>query len=404
MTSTEQAPLQTLRLRRGEERRLRSGHLWIYSNEVDIEKTPLKGLTPGVEVVVEDHRGKALGRAYANPQSLICARLFSRDAHQPLAGRLLKERIGQAIAFRDRLFAEPCYRAVFGEGDGLPGLVIDRYQDLFVIQSGTAGMERVQDAVAEVLVSQHGARTVVARNESSIRELEGLDAYTRALHGDMPETVTLVENGVRYAAPLASGQKTGWFYDHRAARRQSMPLAKDARVLDVFSYCGAWGVLAATQGATDVTCLDASETALDFVHENARANNVADKVRTLHADAFAGMKELANTGEKFDVVVLDPPAFIKRRKDMKNGLAGYHAINELAVRLVAPGGVLISASCSMHLPTAQLLDVVRASARHIDRFAQVFAQAGQAEDHPQHPAIPETAYLKSCFTRILPSL
>ena len=396
--------LPTLRLRRGEERRLRSGHLWIYSNEVDTERTPLKGLPAGVEVVIEDHRGKPLGRAYANPQSLICARLFSRDPQQGLSGSLLKKRIADAISFRERLFPEQCYRAVFGEADGLPGLVIDRYRDLFVLQSGTAGMEAVQDRVADILVAQHGARAVVARNESSIRELEGLEAYTRALHGELPDEVSLSENGVEYSAPLAGGQKTGWFFDHRAARRQLMPLAKGARVLDVFAYCGAWGVLAATQGATEVTCLDSSAAALDYVHRNAGANGVADRVQSLHADAFAGMKELAAAGEKFDIVVLDPPAFIKRRKDAKNGLAGYHAINELAVRLVAPGGILVSASCSMHLPAAQLLDVVRASARHIDRFAQVFAQAGQAEDHPVHPAIPETAYLKSWFARILPSL
>ncbi|MCH8542454.1 MAG: class I SAM-dependent rRNA methyltransferase [Alcanivorax sp.] len=393
-----------LTLRRGEERRLRSGHMWVYSNEVDTDKTPLKGLTPGTEVVIEDNRGKPLGRAYVNPQSLICARLYSRDITQGLSNSFLKKRVEQAISFREKLFPDGCYRAVFGEADGLPGLVIDRYRDVFVLQSGTAGMERVQEQIAKVLVDQHQARIVVAKNESSIRELEGLPQYTRALHGELPESVSLTENGVAYTAPLAAGQKTGWFFDHRAARRHIMPLAKGARVLDVFAYCGAWGVLAAAHGASDVTCLDSSELALDYVHRNAEANGVAERVQSLQADAATGMKELAGAGEKFDIVVLDPPAFIKRRKDIKNGLAGYHSINELAMRLVAPGGVLVSASCSMHLQSEQLLDVVRASSRHIDRFAQVFASAGQAEDHPVHPAIPETAYLKSWFVRVLPSL
>lgn len=397
---SEQQPAR-LRLKRGEERRLRSGHLWIYSNEVDIDKTPLKDLQAGSEVVVEDHRGKPLGRAYVNPQSLICARLISRNPEQALSSSLLKKRLEQAISFRERLFPEHCYRAVFGEADSLPGLVIDRYRDTFVLQAGTAGMERVQEQVAHILHTQYDARAVIARNESSIRELEGLPQYTRALVGELPSEISLSENGAEYVAPLEAGQKTGWFYDHRAARRRLGPLVKDARVLDVFAYCGAWGVLAAREGARDVVCLDSSETALEYVHRNAQANGVADTVQTLHADAFAGMKELIGAGERFDVVIIDPPAFIKRRKDLKNGIAGYHAINELALRLVAPGGILVSASCSMHLPADQLLDVVRSSARHIDRFVQVFASEGQAEDHPVHPAIPETRYLKSWFVRVL---
>lgn len=397
---TEQQPPR-LRLKRGEERRLRSGHLWIYSNEVDTDKTPLKELVPGAEVVVEDHRGKPLGRAYANPRSLICARLFSRNAEQGLSSSLLKKRLEQAISFREQLFPGQCYRAVFGEADGLPGLVVDRYRDIFVMQAGTAGIEQVQEQVAHILHTQYDARAVIARNESSVRELEGLPQYTRALVGDMPAELSLVENGVEYLAPLSTGQKTDWFYDHRAARRRLGPLVNEKRVLDVFAYCGAWGVLAATQGASEVVCLDSSETALEYVHRNAQANGVGEKVQTLHADAFAGMKELIGAGERFDVVIIDPPAFIKRKKDIKNGIAGYHAINELALRLVAPGGVLISASCSMHLSSEQLLDVVRSSARHVDRFVQAFASEGQAEDHPLHPAITETDYLKSWFVRVL---
>ncbi len=179
------------------------------------------------------------------------------------------------------------------------------------------------------------------------------------------------------------------------------PLAKGARVLDVFAYCGGWGVQAALAGAREVTGVDSSGLALDFMHRNAELNGVGDRLRTLEGDAVAAMKELIADGEKFDLVILDPPAFIKRRKDFKNGLAGYHAINELAVRLVKPGGYLVSASCSMHLPADKLLDVVRASARHIDRALQVIGQEGQGPDHPIQPAMPETAYLKSWFTRLL---
>lgn len=393
--------LPVLRLKRGEERRLRAGHLWIYSNEVDTDATPLKALQPGDEVVIEDARGKPLGRAYANPHSLICARLYSRDVRQPLNQRFLEKQIGQALALRDGIFQQPCYRAVFGEGDLLPGLVIDRFNDTFVIQSGTAGMDRVLPAVAAALDALCAPANIIVKSESATREQEQLSADVRALKGELLDEIALVENGVSYLAPLAAGQKTGWFYDHRAARRRIMPLARDARVLDVFSYCGAWGVLAAATGAQQVTCVDSSQKALDYVYRSAVANQVETRVRTLQADAAHAMKELIAAGERFDVVVLDPPAFIKRKKDFKNGLAGYHAINELAVRLVEPGGVLISASCSMHLPREQLLDVMRASARHNDRFLQVFASEGQAEDHPVHPAISETQYLKSWFGRVL---
>jgi 23S rRNA (cytosine1962-C5)-methyltransferase len=390
-----------LRLKRGEERRLRSGHLWIYSNEVDTAATPLKTLTPGGEVVVEDSRGKPLGRAYANPHSLICARLFARDPNQSLDRAFLEKQIARAVNLREMLFEGGCYRAVFGDGDGLSGLVIDRFNDTFVIQSGTAGMDAVLDDIAAALDHLYKPKNIVVKSESAVREQEGLGPMVQALKGELPAEVLLSENGVDYYAPLEEGQKTGWFYDHRAARRRILPLVAGARVLDVFSYCGAWGVLAAARGASSVTCVDSSARAIEFVQRNAELNGVADRMTTLAMEANAAMKELILQGQRFDVVVIDPPAFIKRKKDFKNGLAGYHAINELAMRLVEPGGILVSASCSMHLTRDQLMDVVRSSGRHIDRFVQVFATEGQAEDHPIHPAIPETEYLKSIFARVL---
>lgn len=390
-----------LRLKRGEERRLRSGHLWVYSNEVDTAATPLKTLTPGGEVVVEDSRGKPLGRAYANPHSLICARLFARDPNQSLDRVFLEKQIGQAVNLREALFEGSCYRAVFGDGDGLSGLVIDRFNDTFVIQSGTAGMDAALDDIAAALDHLYQPKNIVVKSESAVREQEGLGSMVQALKGELPAQVLLRENGVDYYAPLEEGQKTGWFYDHRAARRRILPLVAGARVLDVFSYCGAWGVLAAARGASSVTCVDSSARAIEFVQRNAELNGVAERMTTLAMEANAAMKELILQGQRFDVVIIDPPAFIKRKKDFKNGLAGYHAINELAMRLVEPGGILVSASCSMHLSRDQLMDVVRSSGRHIDRFVQVFATEGQAEDHPVHPAIPETEYLKSIFARVL---
>ncbi|MDF1821042.1 MAG: class I SAM-dependent rRNA methyltransferase [Alcanivoracaceae bacterium] len=392
-----------LKLKRGEERRLRAGHVWVYSNEVDVQATPLTDLAPGQEVQLVDQKGKSLGRAYANPHSLICARLYSRKPKQAFDRAFIAARIKDALALRETLIGVRFYRLVFGESDGLPGIVIDRFDDVFVIQSGTAGAEQVQDIVADVLKEQFEARAVVARNESAVRELEKLPLYTRALIGEMPDEVSVDENAVKYLAPLAAGQKTGWFYDHRSARKRLIPLVQGKRVLDVFSYCGAWGVLAAAHGASEVTCVDSSELALDYVHKNAALNGVDERIRSIQGDAFDVLKALLADGEKFDVVVLDPPAFIKRKKDFKKGLQGYHALNELGVRLVQPGGMLISASCSMHLRSDQLLDTVRSAARHNDRQVQVFASEGQGEDHPVQPAIPETSYLKSWFTRILPN-
>jgi len=390
-----------LRLKPREERRLRTGHPWVFSNEIDTAATPLRGLTAGGEVVIEDSRGRALGRAYVNPHSLITARLFSHDPQQSLDADFIGARLEQALALREQLFPDPYYRLVFGESDGLPGLIIDRYGDVFVLQAGTAGMEQAQPEIVAALLARFAPSAIVARNETSVRDLEQLPRYTRALHGDLPTEIRVRENGLEYRAPLATGQKTGWFYDHRSARKRLLPLSKDARVLDVFSYCGAWGVLAAVHGASEVICLDSSAPALEYVVSNASANGVADVVTTMHGDAVASMRSLLVAEERFDVVVVDPPAFIKRRKDHKAGLQGYRTLNELAVRLVKPGGFLISASCSMQLSGAELLDTVRGAARQHDRQVQMIAADGQAEDHPVHPAVVETSYLKSFLLRVL---
>jgi 23S rRNA (cytosine1962-C5)-methyltransferase len=396
---SESTPI--LHLRKNEERRLKAGHEWIYSNEVDTERSPLKTWPAGTACRVEDSRGKALGRALLSPNSLIAARLYSRDPKQEPSRSFFKKRVEQALVLRETLYPRPFYRLIYGEADGLPGLVVDRFGDTLVLQIGTAGMEAHLETLVAALDSVLQPERIVLKNDATVRELEGLPLYTRALKGEVPEYVAVEENGARFEAPLRDGQKTGWFFDHREARARMAPLAKGARVLDVYAYCGGWGVQAALAGASEVTAVDSSALALDAMHRNAELNGVAQRLRTLEGDATTALKQLAADGEKFDLVILDPPAFIKRRKDFKNGLAGYHALNELAVRLIRPGGYLISASCSMHLPAEKLLDVMRASARHIDRSLQVLGYQGQSPDHPIHPAIPETAYLKSWAARVL---
>jgi 23S rRNA (cytosine1962-C5)-methyltransferase len=395
--------LNTLILNQGAERRLRAGHVWIYSNEVDNKRTPIKNFQLGEQVLVEASNGKSLGVAYVNPNTLICGRLLCRDTKLRLDRSLLVHRINIALSLREACFDKPCYRLVFGDSDGLPGLVIDRYFDIFVVQISTAGMEAVVEEIISALNKVFTPTAIVLRCDGKMRSTEGLESYIEVAQGEVPELCPFEENGVPLLAPVLTGQKTGWFYDHRDSRAAMQKHVKGKRVLDLFSYVGGWGVQALAAGATEVMCVDASGTALDVALENARLNNAEDRFVAIQGDAFDACKELINDQEKFDVVIVDPPAFIQRRKDIKNGERAYSRINNLAMRLLERNGVLVSASCSMHLERASLVDIIRSNARELDRTAQIFHQGHQGADHPVHPAIPETDYLKSFCVRVLPS-
>ncbi|WP_148861688.1 class I SAM-dependent rRNA methyltransferase [Marinobacter fonticola] len=389
-----------LYLRKGAERRIRAGHLWIYSNEVDTRRSPLNTFEPGAQVCVVAANAKPLGTAFINPHTLICGRLISRNPEQGMTPQRLTERLESALALRERLFDRPFYRWVFGDADGLSGLVIDRFDDVVVVQISTAGMETLRESLVRAVQKLVHPRSIVFKNDGKMREVEGLDSYVAAAHGDIPEVLQVEENGVRFEAPLADGQKTGWFYDHRMNRRRLQAYAPGKRVLDVFSYIGGWGVQAAAAGASKVTCLDSSRPALDAVERNATLNGLAN-VDTLEGDAFAALKDLCDQKEKFDIVVLDPPALIPRRRDQKAGEQAYARLNQLGLRLLERDGLLVSASCSMHLSTERLVDIIRGSGRRIDRFVQLLEQGHQAPDHPVIPGIPETDYIKSCFVRSL---
>lgn len=394
--------LPRLRLKPNEDRRLREGHQWIYSNEVDIAATPLKNFGNGDQAVVEDKNGKALGIAIISPNALICARLVSRDEKIPLSKSLLVHRLQIALSLRESQFEKPYYRLVYGDSDFLPGLVIERFGDTCVVQISTAGMEQVKNEIVEALEKVLKPAQIIFKNNGKMREVEGLSSYVEAVSGELPELVLLEENGVQFHAPVREGQKTGWFFDHRDSRAWLKGRVAGKRVLDVFSYIGGWGVQAAAFGASEVLCVDSSNMALDLAESNAALNGVGEKLGTMEGDAFAAMQELKNSGEKFDVVIIDPPAFISRRKDHKNGLAAYRRANELAMRLVNKDGLLVSASCSLHLAREELVDVLRASSRHLDRNLQIIHHGHQGADHPIHPAISETEYLKAIMTRVLP--
>ena len=392
--------LPSLILKPQADRRLKLGHLWIYSNEVDVERSPLKNFAMGQQVQVVGATGKPLGIALMNPNALICGRVVNRDVTHPLNKSLLVHRIKQALALRELAFAEPYYRLIYGDSDLLPGLVVDRFGDYLVVQIASAGMEQVKEEIVAALVQVLKPQGVLLSNEHSARSLESLPEYTQVAYGQVPEAVELIENGTRFMAPVQAGQKTGGFYDHRMNRAQLQQYVRGKRVLDVFSYIGGWGVQAAVAGASEVFCVDASEAATDAVLENAQLNGVADRVAAIQGKAIEVLKQLIADQERFDVVVLDPPAFIKKRKDQKAGEAAYRHINELGMRLLGRDGLLVSASCSMHLARDTLLEIVRASGRHLDRQVQIIGQGGQGPDHPVHPAIPETDYLKAVFARV----
>ncbi len=403
MNPTEHYSLAPLRLAKNEERRLRAGHLWVYSNEVDIKATPLTALRPGQPVDIQAHNGKSLGSGYVNPHSLICARLVSRDHDHPFGPSLLVHRLKVALSLRQRLYERPYYRLVHGEADGLPGLVVDRFGEVLVAQLGAAGMEAVKDDLLAALDKVLKPQAVLWRNDNPIRELEGLAAYVEPALGEAPEWVELEESGARFAIPLAGGQKTGWYYDQRDNRERLGRYVKGARVLDLFSYVGAWGIRAALAGADTVLCVDASSLAVEQVLDNAERNGQGGRVQARQADAFELLKALRAERERFDVVVVDPPAFIKRRKDFKEGALAYRRLNEMAMQVLSKDGILVSCSCSHHFSRDNLTQALLRGARHLDRGVQLLEQGHQSADHPVHPAIPETDYLKAAIARVLPA-
>ncbi len=393
--------MQTMILRKGAEKRLKQGHLWVYSNEVDVKKTPLKGFGAGEQCLVESHSGQFLGVAFVNPNTLICGRLFSRDRKAVFDRSLLAHRLNIALSLRETRFDVSCYRLVYGDSDGMPGLVIDRFGDDLVVQISIAGMEALKDDIVSVLEKKLKPRSILVKNDGKMRESEGLESYVEQAVGELQDA-ELVENGVQFLAPVEQGQKTGWFYDHRLGRAALKPYVQGKKVLDLFSYVGGWGVQAAAFGAAEVTCVDSSKLALDYVHKNAELNGVQERVSTIEGDVFEVCKALREEGERFDVVIADPPAFIPRRKDQKAGEVAYQRLNQIAMRLLNKDGLLVSGSCSMHLQEATLLEIVRKTGRSLEKELQLIERFPQGPDHPIVPAIPETNYLKAMFFRVLP--
>ena len=397
----ESTNLPAVVLNKNADRRLRAGHSWVYSNEINTGISSLKSFEAGQLVEVVSHQGKWLGAGYINPNSLICVRILSRQKDIAIDASLFVYRLKIALGLRERFFAQPFYRLVFGESDGLPGLIVDRYGDYCVIAISTAGMERLRDEIVHAVNKVLKPAGIIFRNDSSARQQEGLDQYTEVAAGKVPDYVRLSEGHCQFDVSLFEGQKTGWFYDQAANRQRMLKYVDGKAVLDVCSYIGAWSIQAAAAGASSVTSVDISETALSLLRQNAQLNSVDENIETLQSDAFQALKNMKHEGRRFDVIILDPPAFIKRRKDIKQGTAAYRRLNEMAIRLLNNDGILISASCSHHMSSAELLKVIQQSARHNDRWVQVLEEGKQGLDHPVNPAIAETEYLKAYYCRVL---
>ena len=395
------AELPALRLKRNEDRRLHAGHLWIFSNEVDTHQTPLTKFNAGELVRVLAHNDRALGLAYVNPQSLISARMLATWTLPDTAW--IASRIQTALELRERLYPKPYYRLVYGESDGLPGLVIDRYGSTCVVQIGTAGMEALKTEIGQALEQVLRCDALIFKNDGSAREMEGLASYVETVKGRSDALSEVLEDDLDFQVPLAEGQKTGWFFDQAANRRSlTKYVRKGARMLDVFSYVGAWGVRAAHSGASEVLCVDSSAAALELAVCNAERNRV--RIATVRGDAFEVLEDLAKKGARFDVVVIDPPAFAKRKKELPKALAAYKRLNQLAMQVTADDGILVSCSCSYHVSFEDLREAIARAARAADKHLQILEMGGQAPDHPVHPAIPETRYLKAYFCRVSDSL
>jgi 23S rRNA (cytosine1962-C5)-methyltransferase len=378
----------------GRHRRAEGGHPWTYSNEVRMDAAA-KTLAPGTLVTLRRADESTLGVAMFNPHTLLAGRLLDRDAGRPIGRRFIAHRIERALRPRERLFDVPYYRLVHAEADGLPGLIVDRFGPVLVVQSNTAGMSRLEPLVLDVLSDLVKPAAIVLRNDSPARALEGLIAETRVAAGRLDGPVSVQENRAVFRADLLAGQKTGWFYDQRANRRFVTLLACGGRVLDLYCYTGGFALQAACAGAAAVLGIDRSEPALTLAAEAAELNGVAQTCAFRRGDAFVEAARLAAAGERFDIVIADPPAFARSRKEVPAALRGYRKLAKLAASVTAISGILFVASCSFNVDEAEFGEAVRRGLGDAGRSGRILRVAGADADHPIHPALPETAYLKT---------
>ncbi|MGE5540181.1 MAG: class I SAM-dependent rRNA methyltransferase [Gemmatimonas sp.] len=388
----------TVRLASGD-KRARLGHPWVYSNEVAMDPAT-KALRPGTIVDVVGADGRGIATAFFNPKSLIAVRVLAPRTGVPIDRGFVAARIDRALALRETLFVVPHYRLVHAEADGLPGLIVDRFGDVFVVQANTAGAEGLMPMLLDVLAERFAPRAVVGRNDSPVRELEGLPRDTSVLAGTLDGPIELIENGVRYLADPTGGQKTGWFFDQRDNRAFMASLAKGRRVIDFYTYAGGFALACAKAGAEHVTAVDRSEGSLAIAAKAAELNGLAERVTFTRAEVFGEMERLAEARQRFGVVIADPPPFVRSRADLATGAKGYRKMARLAASLVEPGGFLLCASCSHNIEPARFHEEIARGIHSADRSGRIIRSAGAGPDHPVHPELPESAYLKALVLQL----
>lgn len=372
------------------DKRLAAGSPWLYSNEA-VLSAKLKTLKPGSVVEVQRADGKSLGLGYLNPHSLIAVRMLTNDPETRIDAAFFESRIRRSLSIREALFDVPFYRLVNAEGDGLPGLTIDRFDDTLVVQISTAGMEALKGEVISALEAVLAPATVIIRADMPSRKLEGLDTYTDTVHGKAGR-ITVIENGVKYLTDLSNGQKTGWYFDQRDARGFLAKLSAGKTMLDAYSYCGGFALAAAKAGAKAVSAIDSSAPALALAALSAAENDVECNI--IQADAMSALEDLAMQGQSFDVVSADPPPFVKSRRDLESGARAYRKLAKLSAQVTAKGGWLLMSSCSHNITPDRFLAECAGGIQRAGRVARCVRAFGAAADHPIHPMLPESAYLK----------
>lgn len=382
-----------IRLKPREGRRARSGAPWIFSNEIVMDASA-RSLAPGSLVDVVGDDGHSFGSGTFNAATLIAVRLFDVPAGTNVDREFLAGRIVRALRLRAALFDAPYYRLVHAEGDGLPGLVIDRYGAALVVQVTTAGMESLLDPLVDAVAGVLKPECVVLRADAPSRVLEGLPLYCQAVRGTEPRRLEVQENATRYFADVTGGQKTGWYYDQRDNRAFVARLAKEKSILDAYCYTGGFAVLAARSGASETSGIDSSAPALRFAEEAAVANGVGTTCRFVKSDVMEELERLSAAGERFDVVIADPPPFVPARKDLEAGARAYRKLARLAASVTRSNGYLMLASCSYNMPSERFAQECAVGVARAGRHGALIRQAGAGPDHPVHPMLPETNYLK----------
>jgi 23S rRNA (cytosine1962-C5)-methyltransferase len=377
----------------GQDRRLRAGHPWLYSNELRMDAAA-KALPPGAPVCVISAEGRPLAIALFNPHSLIAARVITRNKDATIDAAFVERRLARALRLRERLFERPYYRLAHAEADGLPGLVVDRFGDVVAAQLNSAGIASLEPLIVDALDRLLVPRTIVLRNDSPVRELEGLTQEVRIVKGALEGPVELVENEVTFLIDPLEGQKTGWYYDQRENRAFVARLARGQTALDLYSYSAGFGLQAAAVGAESVLALDRSQLGLDLATASAERNRLAARLETAREDAFAALERLAADKRRFGIVVADPPAFVRSKKELKPGLRGYRKLARACGPLVAEDGILAISCCSHNVPEDAFADELRRGLRDAGRGGRLLRRGGAGPDHPSHPALPESAYLK----------